>query len=235
MKRRESLEISAKVWIPALAALVAFFCVSCDKTCVDIPVDMPWFVAEDYQYQTVVFANGRDTLCVRYDGLEFYTEKSETTAWGDGYCMVAVIQEGIFSNGLGIRYDMQQGQELGHSRPREGYLYEYGIEDSLGSEIHSLSIDEDFWTSEKVVFDGWENSSYYCYLLSWVSRYGIRYNRVLKHWFPSRDSEVFDTVYFADRKGLVQMDLVSKGETWHLIPPDMEAAGANKSLQMIGK
>ena len=39
-----------------------------------------------------------------------------------------------------------------------------------------------------------------------------------------------DTVYLADRKGLVQMDFVSKGETWCLVPPEETGAGVVTNL-----
>lgn len=60
-------------------------------------------------------------------------------------------------------------------------------------------------------------------------------NRVLK---VSMDRTSFafvaDTMYFADKKGLVQVDFVSEGETWYLIPPEDEA-GADVTLQVMEK
>ena len=75
MKPKSLFHVLAKVGVPALALL---FLPSCSWDCPGLPEDLPWFVAEDYMYQTVAFTDGQDTLRVQYDGVVFENKADKT-------------------------------------------------------------------------------------------------------------------------------------------------------------
>ena len=216
-----------KVWIPALAALLF---TACGWDCPGIPEDLPWFIAEDYMYRTVAFTNGKDTVYVEYEGILF-ENRADKDVRSDNYgmCELFVRQKGISQSPSfpGLEYGLYSF--LSHKYDPAGYALHFGMNEEEGdarSYVPEVDISPDLINNGMV--DTTMNG--YCtvqYLVEWKSPQGVFYNRVLKvgldreyHTFAS------DTFYFADRKGLVQMDLVSKGETWYLVPPEVLVSGA---------
>lgn len=65
------------------------------------------------------------------------------------------------------------------------------------------------------------------YFPEWKSVNGRVYSRVLKHVLPETMYGLFDTIYLADRKGMVQLVSETQGEIWYLVPPEEDEPGAN--------
>ena len=93
-------------------------------------------------------------------------------------------------------------------------------EDIRSSAMIDVDISMDFLQAGESV----GHQGCYCYYLpEWTSEGGNTYHQVLKHVIPKTRHGHFDTIYFADRKGMVQMVSEEQGETWYLIPPEDEA------------
>ena len=81
MKMKTIMSIIAKAGLPALVIL-SF--TACSWDCPGLPENMPWFIAEDYMYQTVSFTNGRDTVSIEYEGVVF-ENRSDKDVRSDNY------------------------------------------------------------------------------------------------------------------------------------------------------
>ena len=59
---------------------------SCRWECQSISEeDLPWFIAEDYKCQAVLFTNGKDTVALTYDNPEITHGMDKTFAMERGY------------------------------------------------------------------------------------------------------------------------------------------------------
>jgi len=236
MKMKTIMSIIAKAGLPALVIL-SF--TACSWDCPGLPENMPWFIAEDYMYQTVSFTNGRDTVSIEYEGVVF-ENRSDKDVRSDNYgiCELSVHQSGV---GLSSSYPIHRlgyglNSFLNHKHDPTGYIFYFDLEDGSGapSIFPAVSVHPDLIAGGKIDTCMAGNCRVQ-YLVEWQSLGGMVCNRVLK---VSMDRTSFafvaDTMYFADRKGLVQVDFVSEGETWYLIPPEDEA-GADVTLQVMEK
>lgn len=242
MKRKRFLPIWAKAGLPVMAAL---FFTSCGWECQGIPEELPWFVPYDYAGKTVSFTNGEDTVEVSYD----YPSKKMWTyrnySMSRGRCETRIVQRGCWGG-------YQELEAMRDSMEAEEYYYS-PLSFSMTQTCYKENICTNYELSYRLpdttmrptsrerrmeCMAGTEisleflqagNSSGtlpgFHYLSEWTSEGGKTYHRVLKHVIviPKARHGHFDTIYFADRKGMVQMVSEEQGETWYLIPPEDEA------------
>ena len=241
MKRKRFLPIWAKAGLPVMVAL---FFTSCGWECQGIPEELPWFVPYDYAGKTVSFTNGEDTVEVSYD----YPSKKMWTyrnySMSRGRCETRIVQKGCWGGyqELEAMRDSMEAEEYYYSPLsfsmtqtcyKENictyYIFSYRLPDTtmrpLPEDIRSSAmIDVDISMDFLQAGESVGHQGCYCYYLpEWTSEGGNTYHQVLKHVIPKTRHGHFDTIYFADRKGMVQMVSEEQGETWYLIPPEDEA------------
>ncbi len=225
MGPKSLFQVLAKVGVPALALL---FLPSCSWECQGISEeDLPWFIAEDYKCQAVLFTNGKDTVSVTYNSPEITHEMDKTFATERG-CRTVIRQDGV-GNAWRIGYDM--AQEYIKNREESGWTSFYTLICCGESEYCRLLIhvDQALMTSGVGEIGSRKVARFFN---EWESARGDRYQNVLKVWYVDQATGAHfqDTVYYAVNKGLVQLDWVLEGETWCLIPPEETGAGVVTNL-----
>lgn len=240
------LSILAKAGIPALAALLF---TACSWECQGIPEELPWFIAEDYEGKTVFFTNGQDTVEVSYDYSEMDVEENRNHSMSRGRCHTSIVQAGCWGDSWALDAlrdslkDMNYVSPLSYGMWQEcykeslcqSYLFTYRLPDTtmgvlpmgmrFTAEFSGLSMD---FLQEGGVYES--RDGIFCYLTEWRSIGGHSYSRVLKHVLPKTRYGLFDTIYLADRKGIVQLVSEAQGETWYLIPPEEDESSANDGV-----
>lgn len=200
---------------------VLFLClmfVSCRWECGGMSEnDLPWFVPVDYIARTVLFTNGKDTVAIEYDSPEISHAMDKTFATVRG-CSTTVSQYGV-GDVWRVEYEMQQVYIKG--REATGYHYLVVVIHFDDREYRRLLTR----VTQTLITSGKGSRLKNEYEKDWESISGDSYRNVLKAWgVDQSDSwEQLDTFYLSAGKGLVQMDFVSKGETWWLIRPEDEA------------
>lgn len=218
------------MFVLCMASLGLAF-VSCCWECQGMSDDaLPWFMPVDYIGQTVMFTNGDDTVAVTYNSPET-THAMDKTFATMRKCSTTVLQYGV-GEAWQMKYDLVQYYRKGKE---ETGSYSLLVKICFSDEGYTRLLTD---VTPTLITTGIEFNRYNMYFDTWVSASGETYRKVMKSWqtFTSGRGSYVDTVYCAAGKGVVQADLIlRKMGTWHLIPPGMETAGANKSLQMIGK